>query len=102
VSIAAPTTAPATASLLTDMASATAPTTPLFSVGQTLTLAGTKGGRSLSPSTYTVTATSTVQDAMNFFQQGMGIDTTVAPPSTTAPPGAALEAGTAPNSSHFV
>jgi len=102
VSISAPTTAPTTTSLLTDMASATSATTPLFTVGQTLTLAGAKGGRSLSASKFTVTGTSTVQDLMSFFQQGMGIDTTVPPPTTTAPPGSALEAGTAPKSARIV
>ena len=102
VSIGTPATAPTAASALTDIAAASAGTTPLFSVGQTLTLAGTKGGRSLSPSTYTVTAGSTVQDLMTFFQQGMGIDTSVPAPTTTAPPGSTLEAGTAPNSSRFV
>jgi flagellar hook protein FlgE len=102
VSISAPTAAPTAATVLTDLAAAGAGTTPLFTVGQTLSLAGTKGGRSLSPSTYTVTGASTVQNLMDFFQQGMGIDTTVTPPSTTAPPGSALEAGTAANSARFV
>jgi len=102
VSISTPATAPTTGTDLTDLASATSPTTPMFTVGQTLTLAGSKGGRSLSPSTFTVTGTSTVQNLMDFFQQGMGIDTTVPPPTTTAPPGSALEAGTAANSSRIV
>ena len=102
VSIGTPTAAPTTTSLLTDMASATAPAVPLFSVGQTLKLAGTKGSRSLAPSTYTVTSASTVQDAMTFFQQGMGIDTSVTPPATTVPPGGTLEAGTVANSARLV
>jgi flagellar hook protein FlgE len=102
VSISAPTTAPTGASLLTDLASATSPTVPAFSVGQTITLAGTKGGRALSPSTFTVTGTSTASDFETFLTQSMGIDTTVAPPPTTAAPGATMEAGTATDSSHFV
>ena len=101
VSISAPTTAPTSADLLTDMASATSPTAPAFSVGQVITLAGTKGGRSLSPSTFTVTSTSTAADFQTFLTQSMGIDTTVAPPATTGAPGAVMEAGTAPDSSHF-
>jgi len=102
VSISAPATAPSGTNLLTDLASASSPTTPAFTAGETITLAGNKGGRSLSPSTFTVTNTSTASDFQTFITQSMGIDTTVAPPSTTAPPGATMEAGTAPDSSHFV
>ena len=102
VSIATPTTAPGGASLLTDLASATTPTTPAFTVGQTITLAGVKGGRSLAASTFTVTGTSTASDFQTFLTQSMGIDTSVTPPSTTAAPGATMEAGVATASSHFV
>lgn len=92
--------APTTATALTSVASASSNATPLFAAGQVFTLAGQKGGRSLPPSTFTVTGTSTVQDLMSFYQQGLGIDTTV--PATTPPPGATIEAGTAPNSVHLV
>src|SRR5215469_9709869 len=52
--------APTTATALTSIASASASATPLFTTGETITLAGTKGGRALSPSTFTVGATSTL------------------------------------------
>jgi flagellar hook protein FlgE len=91
--------APTAATLLTGLASTTTPATPAFTAGETITVSGTKGGRSVSPSTFTVGAGSTVQDLMTFFQQNMGIDSTVA---DTPPPGVTLEAGTAPDTAHFV
>jgi flagellar hook protein FlgE len=94
--------APTTATALTGIASASASATPLFTTGETITLSGMKGGRTLSPDTFTVGASSTLQDLMTFFQQGMGIDTNVPAPTTTAPPGATIEAGTAANSVHMV
>jgi flagellar hook protein FlgE len=69
--------APDATTLLTDLASTTTSSTPLFSVGQTLTLSGKKGGRDLPDLTYTIDAGSTLGDLSNFFQQGLGIDTTV-------------------------
>ena len=83
---------PSAASLLTNIADTSAPATPIFNVGDTLTLAGTKGGRTLAASTFTVTATSTVQNLLDFYQQGMGIDTTPSTNPAIPPPGAALEA----------
>ena len=68
---------PTGATLLTSLASASANTTPLFSNGQVLTLDGKRGGRDIGAATFAVTATSTVDDLMTFFQQGLGIDTTV-------------------------
>jgi flagellar hook protein FlgE len=94
--------APTTATALTNIASASASATPLFTTGETITLAGTKGGRTLAPTNFTVSGTSTLQDLMTYFQQGMGIDTNVPAPTTTAPPGAAIENGTAANSVHIV
>jgi len=91
--------APTTSTLLTNLATASSTATPVFTTGETISLAGSKGGATLPASTFTVTATSSVQDLMDFFQQGLGIDTTV--PATTPPPGIALEAGTAANSVHF-
>lgn len=92
--------APTTTTLLTNLAAPSAPGTPAFTPGEVLTLAGTKGGRTLSSSTFTVAAGSTVQNLMTFFQQGMGIDTTV--PPTTPPAGAALEPGAVLNTAHLV
>lgn len=93
------TAAPATTTLMTDLASTGSDTTPAFTAGETITVAGTKGGRTLASSTFTVTATSTVQDYMTFLQQSMGIDTSV---PDTPPPGVTLQAGTDPDTSQLV
>ena len=90
--------APTAATLLTGLASTASTATPAFTAGETITVGGTKGGRSVAPTTFTVGAGSTVQDLMTFFQQSRGIDTAV---GGTPPPGVTLEAGTAPNTAHF-
>ena len=91
--------APSGTTLLTQLASSATPNTPSFTSGQTITLQGTAGGRSLPAATFTVTGTSTAQDLMTFFQQNMGINTGV---TATPPPGVTMEAGTAANTAHFV
>jgi flagellar hook protein FlgE len=92
--------APTATTALTSVALAASPATPAFTNGQVITLAGTKGGRTLAASTFTVTTTSTLGDLSSFLQEGMGIDTTV--PATTPPPGVTLEAGTAADTAHLV
>lgn len=91
--------APTTATLLTGLASTSSNATPAFTQGETITVAGTKGGRNLAASKFTVGAGSTVQDLMTFFQQSMGIDSSVA---DTPPPGVTLQAGTDPDTAQFV
>jgi len=66
---------PDATTLLTDVASTTASSTPLFAVGDVLTLSGKRGGRDLSDLSLTVGAGTTLGDLTNFFQQGMAIDT---------------------------
>jgi flagellar hook protein FlgE len=83
--------APTDTTLLTNIASESAPGTALFTVGDTLSLAGQKGGRTLSTQTFTVTGTTTVADLENFLNGGMGIDTTV---GGTPAPGTDLQAST--------
>lgn len=82
--------APDGTTVLTDLASTTASSTPLFSVGQTLTLSGKKGGRDLPDLTYTIDAGSTLQDLSEFFQQGLGIDTTIPDDLNPATPAAGV------------
>jgi len=94
--------APATTTALTQLASASAPTTALFSAGQTFTLAGQKGSRSLPTSTFTVQAGSTVQDLMTFYKQGLGVDTNVPANASLPTPGVTLATGTAANSMHLI
>ncbi|MDB5173866.1 MAG: flgE [Phycisphaerales bacterium] len=97
--------APAATTLLTQLAATSAPGTALINAGDVYTLKGTKGGRTLASSTFTVTATSTVSDLTAFYQQGLGIDTGV--PASTNPnipaPGASIQVDAAnPNSAMLV
>ena len=79
--------APTGTSLLTSVATVAAPGTALFAAGDVLTLQGQRGGADLTPQTFTVTATSTVnRPELTFYNQSLGIDTTV---TGTPPPGAA-------------
>jgi flagellar hook protein FlgE len=80
--------APTAATLLTDIASASAPAAALFAAGDELTLAAEKGGRELGVETFTVTAASTLDDLRAFFEQAMGINTTV---TATPAPGVTLQ-----------
>lgn len=59
--------------LLTSV-SDTAGGTPLFNVGDTVTFSGRKGGRGLPEATFSVTATSTVADLINFAEDSLGIN----------------------------
>ena len=94
--------APTTATALTQVASASSSAAPLFTAGETFTLAGQKGGSSLPTSSFTVQAGSTVQDLMTFYRQGLGIDTNVPANPSLPTPGVTLAAGTAPNSADLV
>lgn len=64
--------------------------TPMFAIGDVLTVDGTKGGRSLTPLTYTVDATSTVQNLTDFYTQALQIKTDE-PGPTGFTPGAAVD-----------
>jgi flagellar hook protein FlgE len=95
-------TAPTGASLLTDLRDTGSGAT-LYNVGDTLTLAGEKGGRGLPAATLDVTAATTVDDLRNFFNGGLGIDTTVPAIAGNPTPGATLEVdATDPNSARLV
>jgi flagellar hook protein FlgE len=96
---------PAAGTLLTNIAATTDNATPLFTSGDVFTLAGKKGGRDLPEASFTVGATSTLNDLMTFFQQGMGININVPddlnPLTPTA--GIAVEVdGVDPNSARIV
>jgi flagellar hook protein FlgE len=64
--------------------------TQLFSDGDTLTLSGRRGGRDLPDLAYTITATSTVAELQQFFNQGMIIDTGVTGPAGFATAGTSV------------
>lgn len=93
--------APDNNTALTDLASATASGTSLFSVGDTLTLAGEKGGRDLSKLTYTVTSSSTLGDLANFYQQGLGIDTSVPDDGDATTPTAGVTVDSTGSTAHL-
>jgi len=84
-------TAPSNVTLLTDLASASDITTPLFNAGDTLTLSARKGSRSIAEATLNVTGR-TLGDLMNFLRQALGINDTVVPAAGQAAPGVVLEA----------
>ena len=91
-------TTPTSTTLLTNIAAASSSATPMFAVGDTLTASADRGTEPTTPLTFTVTATSTLQDLQDFMTQGMQIDTTAPFPTGSPAPGVSLAAGTAANS----
>ncbi len=77
--------------LLTNLETTASTPATLFTSGDTLSLAGTKGSRQLPNQTLAVTGTTTVSDLENFFNESLGIDTSVSE-SGNPPPGATLQA----------
>lgn len=93
---------PTGATLLTDVADASTPATPSFSVGQVLTLQGTKGGRITTPETFKVTATSTLSDLTSFFSNSLAINTGAPADPTEPTPGVTMETdATNPNAARM-
>ncbi len=78
------------ATLLTNVDDDTA--TPLFTVGDTLNIEGKRGGRQQAPLEMTITATTTVQDMITFFNHGLAVDPGLVQPSG-ATSGAQTKAG---------
>lgn len=64
----------------------------LFNPGEELTLAGSRGGRTQRSLAFAIEATSTVDDLMNFFNQGLGVMPGVDHPDGSMS-GAQLKAG---------
>jgi flagellar hook protein FlgE len=77
--------APTATTLLSDLALASAPATPVYTVGQTLSLGAQKGGRSLNTGTLPIGAATTVGDLQDYLRQNLAIDTTVTPAPTPTP-----------------
>ena len=96
------TTTPTSTTLLTNIADATSDTTPMFAVGDTLTInaaLGTSPSIPITPPlTFTVTSTSTLQDLQDFMTQGLQIDTNAPYPAGSPAPGVSLATGTASDS----
>ncbi len=67
----------------------------LFTAGQSIKLSGVeKGGRVLPDATLPITATTTIQDYLNFLNDALGIDTTVGANPDGFTPGATFDATT--------
>ncbi|MEX2219887.1 MAG: flagellar hook-basal body complex protein [Phycisphaerales bacterium] len=79
-------------SLLTDIADPLATTSPLFALGQSIEVRGAeRGDRTVPPSSYTITAASTMQDLATFLAQALGINTSTGPNPDGATPGVVLD-----------
>jgi flagellar hook protein FlgE len=83
---------PAGASLLSDLRDESNPAGPaMFAAGDVLTISGKQGGRDLPDLTYTVDATSTVDDLNAFMAEGLGIDPAAAFSNFTGTLGGAVD-----------
>jgi len=78
-------TAPTGATKLSALVSTAVPPVAIFNVGDTLTLAGTQGGRDLPSASFTITAASSVSDLEDFVNQALGINTSVSEPGNPTP-----------------
>jgi flagellar hook protein FlgE len=87
------TAAPTGASALVDLRRPGALGAAIFTAGDTLTLTAKQNGTLLPNLSYTIDATSTVQNLTDFFNQGLGIDTS-ATIAGTPTPGASIAADT--------
>jgi flagellar hook protein FlgE len=83
-------TAPDGTTPLTDLRNPSDLLTPLINAGDTLTLSATRGGRDLTDLTYTVQPGDTLSTMLQFFNQGLAIDTSVPTLPGTTPPGATV------------
>jgi flagellar hook protein FlgE len=95
---------PGLTSLLVDLRDPAATATPLVNAGETITIAGKRGGRDLPPLTYTIGAADTLADFSDFIHQALGIDLSVTSPPGSPTPGVTVGAlaGDAPNTGHII
>src|SRR5688572_6068501 len=94
--------APTGATALTDIAASSDDTTALFAVGEAYTFKGRKDGAAVADATFTVQAGSTLQDLMDFFQQSLGINTTVPDDGDPTTPVAGTDLLTSGNDARIV
>lgn len=64
------------ATLLTDTSLASDPGSPLFTLGETISVTPQKGSRNISPQTFDIAATTTIADFRNFLDEALGLQTT--------------------------
>lgn len=82
-------------SLLTDVQDSSAPGIALFTAGQSLSVTGVeKGNRTLPTNNFTIEATSTVQDWMDFLVSSLGISTDAGANPDGTTPGITLDPST--------
>lgn len=83
------------ATLLSDLERGAAIGTPLYAVNDVVTFAPTKGGRTMDTKSFTVTATSTVQDLMDFMRDTLGLQTggSIPTDADAIPVGVSITAG---------
>lgn len=84
------TATPTGATLLTDL-QRSSDLSAMFNVDDVLTLAGKRDGANLDARTFTVGAGSTLNDLLTFFNQGLGIDTSVLPPTGVSAAGSTFK-----------
>jgi flagellar hook protein FlgE len=84
------TATPTGATLLTDLQKSS-DLSAMFNVDDVLTLAGKRDGATLDARTFTVGAGSTLNDLLTFFNEGLGIDTSVLPPTGVSAPGSTFK-----------
>ncbi len=83
------------ATLLTDIEDSNNPGNALFAAGQSITLSGIEKGSKVLPSaSFDITATTTVQDLLDFLTAALGIDTTSGPNPDGATPGVTIDPAT--------
>ncbi|HWE00960.1 MAG TPA: undecaprenyl-diphosphate phosphatase [Tepidisphaeraceae bacterium] len=92
VEIGSKSASPTASTRVTQLAATYQRKVPLFKIGDTLTLQATKGSDELPVSTVVVTPTSTVQDLLGFYRQGLAIDANAPAKPNGLPPGATLKA----------
>lgn len=79
-------------SLVTDIDDPANPGNPLFTVGQRLEINGAqRGTKTIAPASLTIDAGTTVQDMLDFLNQALGINTSVAANPDGLTPGATLD-----------
>lgn len=83
----------ASSRLLTNVLAGSTTGTPMFALGDTITIAVSKGNRTTDTKSLTVGAATTVQDYMDFMQGAIGIDTSAgANQAITPAPGVTMNA----------
>ena len=93
-------TTPTAGTALTDLRRPGDPA-PVYTAGETITLAGRRGGRQQGELSYTVSAASTLDDLRQFFDQALAIDPAAAPPGGPTPGTTVTPSATVPGAANL-